>query len=184
MSAQGGTRTRKALRPRHFKCRAYTYSATRALFLRDLAPIDRLYDRRIAKTISTILPIPKATPGNGIRRGDSVDSRKINLYSLSNPSPDSLLKSMGCPKSRKGRALMGRQRKPFVLFSGFVLLVTISTPSLLRAEEKMQLRSEILKELAQAETAFRQSPDNVEARKKYANLLFKSGDFWKAREIR
>jgi Aspartyl protease len=45
------------------------------------------------------------------------------------------------------------------------------------------LRSEVLKELAQAETAFGQSTDNSELRKKYATLLFETGNFWKAKEI-
>jgi tetratricopeptide (TPR) repeat protein len=45
------------------------------------------------------------------------------------------------------------------------------------------LRSGVLQELARAEIAFKQSPDNAELRRKYATLLFESGDFWKAQEI-
>jgi len=67
----------------------------------------------------------------------------------------------------------------FMLVSFAVVLVSSTSTG----EGKIKYRSEVLKELAQAETAFNQSPGNSASRKDYAILLFQTGDFWKARIV-
>lgn len=71
------------------------------------------------------------------------------------------------------------------LVSFFVLAFFVATSVSVTAygEEKTKYRSEVLKEVAQAEAAFNQSSDNEALRKEYATLLFQTGDFWKAKEI-
>ena len=75
---------------------------------------------------------------------------------------------------------IGRQ---WMFLSGIALLTVITTSPRLAGEERNRLRSEVVEELARVEKHFLQSSDNAELRKKYATLLFETGDFWKAREI-
>jgi tetratricopeptide (TPR) repeat protein len=63
-------------------------------------------------------------------------------------------------------------------------LLAVASASITAFEkEKIKYRSEVLKELAEAEAAFNRSTDEAALRKKYATLLFQTGEFWKAKEI-
>jgi tetratricopeptide (TPR) repeat protein len=77
---------------------------------------------------------------------------------------------------------MARLGRCLILLSGLISSAVIPDSSLLAREGKDRLRSEVLTELAQAETAFLKSPGDVRLRTTYATLLFESGDFWKAGE--
>lgn len=66
----------------------------------------------------------------------------------------------------------------FVLVLFAAVSVTISAID----KEKIRYRSEVLKELAEAEAAFNRYSDDADLRKEYATLLFQTGEFRKAKE--
>jgi tetratricopeptide (TPR) repeat protein len=78
---------------------------------------------------------------------------------------------------------MKKVGNPGALILVFGAIGILADSPFLAGEGDKRLRSEVLKELAQAETAFHQSPASVDLRKKYAALLFQTGDFRKAGEV-
>ena len=78
---------------------------------------------------------------------------------------------------------MSLHRKYLAAFLVLALLAVSSLTITAFEKEKIKFRSEVLKELAEAEAAFNRSTDTAALRKKYATLLFQTGEFWKAKEI-
>ena len=63
-------------------------------------------------------------------------------------------------------------------------LLTVASVTITASDKgETKLRSELMKELAEAETAFNKSADDAALRKQYATLLFQTGEFRKAKEI-
>ena len=61
----------------------------------------------------------------------------------------------------------------------FALL--ISTPS--EAAGQVKLRGDVEQELVSIETAYRAAPGDDEARRAYADILFKLGNIWQANDV-
>ncbi len=78
---------------------------------------------------------------------------------------------------------MSWHRKYLAAFLGLVLMAVASLTITASEKEKIKYRSEVLKELAAAETAFNRSPGDAALRKKCATLLFQTGEFWKAKKV-
>jgi len=78
---------------------------------------------------------------------------------------------------------MNVQHKHFFAFIVLVLFAATVVTITAADEEKVRYRSDVLKELESAEAAFIKATDDDALQKKYATLLYQTGDFWKAKEI-
>ena len=77
---------------------------------------------------------------------------------------------------------MSLRRKYLAAFLALALLTVASVSLTAFEKDKIKYRSEVLKELAEAEAVFNRSAGDAALRKKYATLLFQTGEFWKAKE--
>jgi len=66
---------------------------------------------------------------------------------------------------------------------GLVFLFALGLVLLITASEAEKTRADILVEIAKLEPKFKKDPTNTETRFKYGELLYQSGEFWKARDI-
>jgi len=66
---------------------------------------------------------------------------------------------------------------------GLVFLFALGLVLLIAASEAEKTRADILVEIAKLEPEFKKDPTNAETRFKYGELLYQSGEFWKARDI-
>lgn len=79
---------------------------------------------------------------------------------------------------------MSVKRNPQPTFRvGVVFLFALGLVLLIVASEAEKTRANILVEIAKLEPEFKKDPTNDETRFKYGELLYQSGEFWKARDI-